>query len=314
VKSILITDDCDHLLIDGLIKLGYKVDYHPEITSEKVDEIIHSYFGIVVNTKIKMDKHRIDLTKNLSFICRLGSGLDHFDLDYCAEKNIAVISSPEGNRQAVAEHVLGMVLALMIKLREGYDQIYQQTWNREAVRGTELSGKKIGIIGFGNNGSAFADILSGFDVELFIYDKYKTVESGSFGNSTRISCTLDEILENVSIISFHIPLTHETNGMINDSFIARCRPGTILINTSRGRISDLDAIIKGLQTKQLGGTCLDVFPNEKVSTFSPEEKAQINYLCAQKNVVLTPHVAGWTIESKVKIAKILLDRVAHLKF
>lgn len=312
LKSILITDDCDISLIEGLRDMGFNVDYSQSITPDDVDRIIGNYHGIVVNTKIKMDKHRIDCGKSLEFICRLGSGLDHIDLDYCKAKGIEVISSPEGNRQAVAEHALGMLLALMVKLRTGWAQVSKHLWNRESARGVELSGKTVGIIGFGNNGSAFADVLAGFDVDVLIYDKYKEVESGSFFRSRRIKSTLDELFLKANIISLHVPLTEETLGLINQKFIERCNDKTILINTSRGLVANLDAIIEGLQKGKLGGVCLDVFPNEKVDTFSQKEKEQINYLASLPNTILTPHVAGWTVESKIKISNILLGKVSQM--
>lgn len=311
-RQIIITDYCDPSLIDGLTTMGFHVDYHPEILPAELDTVIGEYEGIVVNTKIRMDVNRILKAKKLQFICRLGSGLDNIDVAYCTSHLIKVISSPEGNRQAVAEHALGMLLSLLDKLAQGMEEVRTGRWDRESVRGRELSGLKFGIIGFGNNGSAMSEVLAGFDLDIYIYDKYKSLNLTDQCFSRRHSSTLEELLQQSDIISFHVPLTPETANWLNDAFVNKCKDGVILINTSRGGIADLGSIIRGIQNQKIAGACLDVFTNEKPATYTEDDRRMMSQLSEMPQVVMTPHVAGWTVESKIKISKTLLGKVQYI--
>ena len=306
---IIIADYCSHILSEGLTLLGFHVVYDPEIPMQDLDDIIDKFQGIVVNTRTVMDKTRIDKATQLEFIARLGSGLDNIDLEYCHQQGIDVISSPEGNRQAVAEHALGMILALLNKFKTAHFQIRDHEWNREAVRGRELSAMKIGVIGCGNNGSAFVNVLAGFGGDIFIYDKYKEMTDSTICKSNIYICTLEKVQEISDLISFHIPLNDETAFLIDESFVKKCKHGVIIVNTSRGKIADPEALKTGLISGQIGGLCLDVFTNEKPLTFSKEEKALMDFFVSNPAVILTPHVAGWTIESKEKIAEVLLEKI-----
>ncbi len=306
-NKVLVTDDVHPLLLSGLASDGYEVDYFPNCTLQEVFEMIAPYRGIIINSKIIVDKKLIDLAPHLTFIGRLGSGLDIIDLPYAAAKGISVISAPEGNRNAVAEQALGMLLALMNNICRADKEVRQRLWNRETNRGLELSGRTVGIIGCGHTGFAFLNKLSGLGVQVLAYDKYKSyyLEPSQYARES----SLEEIQARAEIISLHLPLTEETHHFINDQFINQCQNKVILINTSRGKVVSTATLLKGLDSGQIVGAALDVFENEKPETYSKEEQEQYSKLFERQNVILTPHIAGWTLESKQKIADIVLSRI-----
>ncbi len=307
MAKVLITDAVHNLIIKAIENLGYHVDYIPKMPYEALGPIIRDYEGIIINSKIIMNKEMIDLAKKLTFIGRLGSGLDIIDLPYAAEKNIEVISAPEGNSNAVAEHAMGMLLGLVNNLYRADLEVRDFKWNREKNRGLELKGRKIGIIGFGHTGPAFAEKLAGFDVKVFAYDKYKKgyTEPYDFVNESSI----EFIQENCEIISIHLPLTSETRFMIDETFFSKCRKSPIIINTSRGKILKIKDLINALNKKIIRGACLDVLENEKPATFSDVEKEMYGELFSMENAVFSPHIAGWTKESKKKIASTLIHKI-----
>ena len=307
METILVTDDVHPILLAELQNAGYEIDYKPDISLESVRKIIKQYYGIIINSKIKMDKEMFLSAKKLKFIGRLGSGLDIIDLEEAKHRKVDVYSAPEGNRNAVGEHAMGMLLSLLNNLCRSDREVRNQIWNREKNRGMELMGKTVGIIGYGNTGSRFVKKLSGFDVNVLIYDKYKNhyVKDLRYAQET----DLLTIQSQADIISFHIPLTSETNQLINKEFLSKCKKGVILINTARGKIASLSDIVESLETGQLGGACLDVFENEKPYTFSKSEAKIYQRLYQMDNVILSPHVAGWTIESKEKIARVLINKI-----
>ena len=309
MKKILITDDCHPYLVEGLQQYGFQVDYHPGMPLQEVDHILFDYEGIILNTRVKMDQTRIQKGKKLEFIGRMGSGLDIIDLDYAKFNDIQVISTPEGNAQAVAEHSLALLLTLLNKVILGTNQVKNAQWNREAVRGTQLSGKTIGIIGFGHTGPALAGVLSGFDVRIMVYDKYKEVNAKRLGQAEIIPTTMEEILKESEIISFNLPLTNETESMINVDLIRQMKKGVIIINAARGKLVRMDDVIENLVSGHIGGCCFDVFPNEKAETYNLREQQQMTFLSEQENVIMTPHVAGWTFESKEKISTLLVEKI-----
>ena len=309
MKKILITDDCHPYLIDGLHQNGFQVDYYPGVPLQEVDDILCNYDGIIINTRVKMNKTRIQKGTKLEFIGRMGSGLDIIDLDYAKDKDIQVISTPEGNAQAVAEHSLALLLALFNKLALGAQQVKDAKWNREAVRGTQLSGKTVGIIGFGHTGPAFASVLSGFDVRIPVYDKYKEIKAERLGKAAIIPSTMEEVIKESDVISFNLPLTNETESMINADLIRQMKKGVIIINAARGKLVIMDDVIENIVSGQIGGCCFDVFPNEKAETYSLREQQQMTFLADQDNVIMTPHVAGWTFESKEKISTLLVEKI-----
>ena len=301
MPRVLITDYVHPILITGLRDLGYFVHYIPEIEREQVLDWIHNCAGIVINTKTVADADLIVAAQALKWIARLGSGLDIIDLHAAQSRGIIVISTPQANANAVAEHVFGMLLCLMRNIAIADGEVRQGLWNREKNRGRELRGKTVGVIGFGHTGSAFASKFEGWDVRVMAYDKYKTHYTG---NSFFIhESTLQEVLSSSDIISLHLPLTAETRQMVDPSFLSRCKPGAILLNSSRGKVLNTAALLEALQSGHVSGACLDVFENEKPDTYSRAEKVLYKTLASMDNVILTPHVAGWTFESKRRIAE-----------
>ncbi len=310
MKRALVTDGVDPLLIEGLENLGYKCDYHPKISLEKTYEMIEPYEGLIINSKIIVDQKFLDRARNLKFIGRLGSGMEIIDQEYAAEKEVAVFSAPEGNCNAVGEHALGMLLAMANNMLRADRQVRQFHWDRELNRGFELMGRTIGLIGFGHTGKSFATKLSGMGMQVLAYDKYKENYTSDFSYVSESN--MEEIFEKADIISFHLPLTDEVYHLMDDDFLKKCKEGIILINTSRGNVVKTTSLLKGLESGKIGGACLDVFENEKTGTFTKEEQALYGKLYEFDSVILSPHVAGWTIESKRRLAAILLSKISSL--
>ncbi len=308
-KDVLVTDYVHSALLLGLRVLGYQTTYAPEMSRAEMESLIHTYKGVVINTRNAIDKKTIEGAPLLKWIARLGSGLDIIDLNTAGEKGIHVISAPEGNAQAVAEHAMGMLLSLSNKLISADNGIRQGEWTRENHRGWEVAGKTIGIIGYGNNGSAFGRLWEGWDVTVLAYDKYKE----NFGNKKISEVDLKQLQGEADIISFHVPLTEETKEMLNEDFISNCKQGVVFINTSRGKVINLRALLNGLRSDKVKGTCLDVLPYEPPGSGPDDYKILFDELCSFDNVVLSPHVAGWTVESKRKIAEVLLEKIKALK-
>lgn len=305
--NVLVTDSVHANLINGLETDGFNVHYDKNISREKVRQILLNYHGIVINSRMIMDQSMIDAAPNLKFIARLGSGMEIVDIPYAQSKNIALHRCPEGNADAVAEHAIGMILSLLNNLPLADQEVRRFEWNREKYRGIEIGGKVVGVIGFGETGSRLARKLSGFDVKVLAFDKYKK----HFASDIRYveEVHLEKVIESSDIISLHIPLTPETKGMVDKTFIERCKKGVILINTSRGKVVNTADLLDGLERGQVRATGMDVFENEKPATMSDEEHTMYERLFAQPNTIFSPHVAGWTIESKIKLADILLDKI-----
>ncbi|MFN0213131.1 MAG: NAD(P)-dependent oxidoreductase [Saprospiraceae bacterium] len=306
--SVLITDDCHPILKSELEQKGWQCDYRPDITPEETKAIIGSYEGLIINSKIQVNREFLDAAAKLRFVGRLGSGMEIVDQAYAAQRGVEVWSSPEGNRNAVAEQALGMLLSLANNLHRADRQMRQNIWQREANRGWELKGKVLGIVGFGHTGSQFARKLAGMEMEVLAYDKYKP--AGFAGQMPWVrEVNLAEIQGRSDIISLHLPLTAETKHIFNAGFIQKCKKGLVLINTARGKCVQTEDLVEALESGQMCGACLDVFENEKPQTFSEKEKALYNRLHLLENAVLSPHVAGWTHESKRLLAEILLEKI-----
>ncbi|MEZ4891453.1 MAG: NAD(P)-dependent oxidoreductase [Saprospiraceae bacterium] len=312
MKSVLITDDCHPVLIEGLVSLGYVCEFQPNITQQETLGQIPGYEGLIINSKIRVDQNFLDAAVNLKFIGRLGSGMEIVDQGYAEKKKIAVFSSPEGNRNAVAEHALGMLLSLANNLNRGDYEVRQNIWNREENRGFELKNKILGIIGFGNTGSQFARKLLGMEMQILAFDKYNPVDNRVEDAMVKAS-SMEEIQARADIISLHLPLTEETRYIVDKEFISGCKNGFILLNTSRGKCVKTKDLIVALETGKVGGACLDVFENEKPGTFSEDEKKMYDQLHAFENVIFSPHVAGWTHESKKLLAEILLEKIKSIQ-
>ena len=307
MKKVLITDGVHPLLQEGLEAIGFECDYHPKISLAEVRERIAPYSGIIINSKILMDRAMFDAAPLLEFVARLGSGMEIVDQVYAAEKGVAVHSAPEGNCNAVGEHALGMLLAHANNLVRSDQEVKQKIWRREANRGFEIMNKTVGIIGFGHTGSNFAKKLSGMGVKILVYDKYK---KNYAAHLTYVEETgLENIIQNADIISLHLPLTPETKHFVNTEFIASVARPFLLINTSRGTCIDTEALLSGLKKGKITGACLDVFENEKVENFTLEEHEMYGRLYEYPQVILSPHVAGWTVESKQKLAAVLLRKI-----
>jgi D-3-phosphoglycerate dehydrogenase len=307
MKKVLITEDVHASLIENFERLSYIVDYNPDITYEEVKKIINEYEGLIVNSKILVNKEFIDLASQLKFIGRLGSGMEIIDQVYAKTKGIGVFNSPEGNRNAVAEHAMAMLLALSNNIIKADQEVRKFIWHREENRGFELEGKTIGIIGFGHTGKSFAEKLQGWNVNILVHDKYKTGFSNPDKNIYESS--KERLLRDSDIISLHLPLTEETFHYANLEMLSSMKTGSVLINTSRGKILDTKALIEVLKSDHLKGACLDVFENEKPENYNVKEKMIYEDLLKFKNIIVTPHIAGWTKESKEKLSKILFEKI-----
>lgn len=277
---------------------------------EEIENLISEYDGIIIRSRFKIDKAFIDKASNLKFIARAGAGMENIDTDYAESKGIKCFHAPEGNRDAVAEHALGMLLSLFNNLCRADAQVRQGKWLREANRGNELMGKTVGIIGYGNMGSAFAKRLKGFDVNVLAYDKYKS----NYGNEYVTESSLQEIYDTGDIVSIHLPLTEETHYLVNEDFISKFRKPIYLINTSRGKILNTADLVTAMKSGKVKGACLDVLEYEAVSFENlPDTLPEpFKYLINAETVVLSPHVAGWSFESHEKISLILAEKILSL--
>ena len=302
--KIIFIDTTHPKLIKDLNSRGFICDQAHDKSRSEILKIIKNYDGLVIRSRFKIDNVFINAAKKLKFIARAGSGIENIDIKYAQKKSIKCFNAAEGNRQAVAEHALAMILNLLNNIRLSDQEIRKGLWNREKNRGFELSGKTIGIIGFGNTGSSFAKILENFNVKILAYDKYK--------KNYKFKSSLVEILANSDIISLHIPLTDETKYLVNQDFIDKAKKPFYIINTSRGRCIETNALIKGIKNKKILGACLDVFEQEKSSFERIGENASLKYLIESNKTILTPHIAGWTFESNYKIAEKLSEKIINL--
>lgn len=306
--EVYFIDTVHPVLEERLTQFGFTcIDLTKVASSELLPRMLNAV-GIVIRSRITLSKESIEQLPHLQFIARSGSGLENIDVSACEEKGIHLFNSPEGNRNAVAEHALGMLLSMFNHIAISNQEIRRGIWDREGKRGLELDGKTIGVIGFGNNGAAFAKKLSGFDVKLMAFDKYKT----GFGDRFVQECTLEAILDQADVISFHIPQNKETIHFLNESFLARCSKPIYLINVSRGKIVDTKALVNGLKSGKIKGACLDVLEHERSSFesfFEQELSEELSYLLSAKNVLLSPHVAGWTTESYFKLSNVLAEKI-----
>jgi D-3-phosphoglycerate dehydrogenase len=309
--KVYFIDTVHSILEERLTSFGYQCVDLTKTPSMELLPLIMDAKGLVIRSRITLSTEYISQLPDLQFIARSGSGLENIDITYCNDHNIQLFNSPEGNRNAVAEHALGMLLSLLNKIVKSNKEIRLGIWDREGNRGEELDGKTVGIIGYGNNGAAFAKKLRGFDVKVMAYDKYKT----GYGDHFVQECTLQAIQEQADVISFHIPQNKETVHFFNDEFLLNCQKSIVLLNLSRGKIVDTITLVKGLKSNKIKGACLDVLEYEKSSFesfFDQEHSEDFRYLLESENVLLSPHVAGWTIESYFKLSNVLADKIiAH---
>lgn len=304
--KILIVDDLHPTFKTQALEMGYEVDDRPLITRAETLAVIADYVGIAVRTKFQIDRELISAGAKLKFIARAGAGLDNIDEAFAKERGITLLNAPEGNMDAVGEHAVGLLLSLMNNFRNADIEIRKGIWDREGNRGYELKGRTVGIIGYGFMGKSFAKKLSGFEVNVIAYDKYKTGFSDQF--ATEVS--MEEIVKQSDVLSLHIPLTAETRQMVNDEYFFHFRKPIFFVNTARGEVVNTRAVLAAIQNSKIIGAGLDVLETEKFPALNEQEWYQD--LKTSGKLVLTPHVGGWTFESYRKISEVLAEKLLKL--
>ncbi len=308
--NILFADSTHLRLPEMLTDAGFNCNYNPDqVTSNNIKDLIKDYEGIIIRSKVKIGKELIDSGKNLKFIGRVGAGLENIDVEYAESNGITCFNSPEGNRDAVGEQAVGMLLTLFNNILKADFEVRNGKWIREGNRGLEIKGKTIGIIGYGNMGGAFAQRLKGFDANVIAYDKYKFGYSDEYVTEKK----LEDLFEHTDILSLHVPLTDETRFMINHEFIHQFKKDIYIINTARGKVLKTEDLVKNLKSGKVLGAALDVLEYEQTSfeNLHSDEKLPeaFQYLINSNNTVLTPHIAGWTHESNVKLSEFLASKI-----
>jgi D-3-phosphoglycerate dehydrogenase len=305
-NNILIVDDLHPIFIEQTEALGYICDYRPLIKLDEALAIIANYSGLVVRSKFQVDRALLDAATNLKFIARAGAGMDNIDEAYAQEKGVILINAPEGNSDAVGEHAVGMLLSLMNNLNRGDAEVRAGQWLREANRGYELKGRVVGIIGYGHMGQSFARKLKGFGVDVIAYDKYKTGFSDGYAREV----SMEEIVKHSEVLSLHVPLTPETKGLVNDEYLFHFRKPIFLLNTSRGKVVQTQAVLNAIKQGKILGAGLDVLEVEKFPALA--EQLWFEELRQNGKVLLSPHVAGWTFESYRKISEVMAAKIKNL--
>ena len=292
-----------------LENIGWEVDYQPDIIRDEIKSRHIGCQGLIVRSKTTIDRDLLGPNPTVKFIGRAGAGLDNLDLPYLKEKNIDVLHASEGNRDAVGEHAVGLLLALVRNIVKADQEVKNFLWLREPNRGSEIMGKTVGVIGYGNTGQAFAKRLSGFGCNVLGYDKYKTDYSDAFCTESK----MEALFEKADIISFHVPLTDETRMLVDINYLKRFKKPIILINTARGEIVSLTAVVQGINEGIIRGAALDVLENEKLDKLTTSQIEAFKFLRERFDVIFTPHIAGWTFESHVKINVALVQKIGALK-
>ncbi|AWW29972.1 phosphoglycerate dehydrogenase [Echinicola strongylocentroti] len=304
--NILIIDEMHTSITPLLEKAGFKVDYCPKITRKEIEERIAGYEGLIIRSKTPMDRALLEQAVKLKFIGRAGAGLDKIDMEYIDQKGIRLFHAPEGNRDAVGEHAIAMLLMLFNNLQKADSEVRRGIWDREGNRGEELQGKTVGVFGYGNMGKAFARRLNGFGVKVLAYDKYLENYSDEYAKEA----SFEEVQREADILSIHVPLTPETRNFFTEEVLSQFQKPFYLINTARGEVISLDVLNQALTQGVLKGALLDVLENEKLHTLTPAQKLSFERLTARDNVLFTPHIAGWTYQSYEKINNVLVEKIS----
>ena len=307
-RKCLIVDPMHESIFSLLENIGWKVDYRPNVTREDIKVLHNGYDGLIVRSKTIIDRDLLGEAPTVKFIGRAGAGLDNLDIDYLNEKKIFILHAAEGNRDAVGEFTIGLLLSLLRNISASDSQVKTYIWEREKNRGGEIMGKTVSIIGYGNMGRAFAQRLSGFGCKILAYDKYKK----GFGSNFCQEVGMDRVFAETDILSLHIPLTHETRKLVDMKYFERFQKDIILVNTARGEIVPLNDLAAAIEKGKVRGAALDVLENEKLNQFTPQQQQSFNYLKSKANVILTPHIAGWTFESHLKINVALVEKIKDL--
>lgn len=308
--KVLFLDTTHPFLIEGLREAGCEIIENYSCTENELNDVISKSDAIVIRSRFKLTKEMLQSATHLKFIARVGAGMENIDVDFAESIGIRCLHAPEGNMDAVAEHALGMLLALMNNIVRADKEVRAGIWKREANRGTELMGKTVGIIGYGNMGSSFAKRLSGFSVNVLAHDKYKT----GFGNELVKESSLEDLFQHCDVLSIHLPLTSETKKMVDEQFISKFRKDIYLINTARGKIVSTSALANGIRSGKIKGACLDVLEDEALSFEKLVDVSDdLRFLFESDKMIFTPHIAGWSHESNRKLAEVLVSKILELK-
>lgn len=303
--KLLIVDDIHPIFQQKLQTAGLFFDYLPAADREEALRRISEYTGLVIRSKFRVDAAFMDAAPALTFIARGGAGMDNIDDVHAAARGITLLNAPEGNRDAVGEHMVGMLLALMNNLHRADRQIRNRQWLREENRGVELGGRTVALIGYGNNGQAMARKLSGFGVTVIAYDKYKT----GFSDAYATEVSMEEVVKRADVLSLHIPLTRETRSLVDEEYLYHFRKPIFFLNGARGEVVDIPAVLKAIDTGKILGAAFDVLPIEKFPAL--EAAPWFTEFMQQERIIFSPHVAGWSVESYFKIADTLADKVVN---
>lgn len=301
----LVADQMDDSLFPSLENSGFSYDYLPAIDRRGIKKVIADYDGLIIRSKTFVDDDLLSGDIRLRVVCRAGAGIDNLDIDAIQSRNIHIINAPEGNKDAVAEHCIALLLNLFNNINRADSQVRQGIWEREGNRGIELKNKTVGIIGYGNMGSAFAERLKGFGCRIIAYDKYKE----GFGDEVVEEVSLEGIFAAADVVSLHVPLTSETRFWLDEAFINNFRKSFYLLNTARGEIVSFKTIAEALKSGKIAGAALDVLENEKLTKMTTEQKLNFEYLVQSDRVIFTPHVGGWTFESYERINEVIIEKL-----
>jgi D-3-phosphoglycerate dehydrogenase / 2-oxoglutarate reductase len=305
---VLIIDEIHPSIFPMLESIGIKADYRPDIKPVEVCEALAGFDGLIIRSKMRVTADTLKYADKLKFVARAGAGVDNIDADALQERGIALLGANEGNRQAVGEFALGILIALVRNIARGDRQVRDKVWLREENRGEEINGKTVGIIGYGNMGQSFAKVLSGFGCRIVAYDKYAPEKI----STPAIRVSLEQLQHEADIVSLHIPYIKDNLDFADDAFFSNFKKPVWFLNTSRGDVVDQSALVEHLKSGNIKGAALDVLENEKLKTLTDKQQQNFEYLSKADNIILTPHIAGWTHESYVKINEVLVDKIKDI--